>query len=266
MQVTFMLLKPALLLGLSVQLFGIQSLPVMTAELVRFAEVASPLLLLLDGILFATLGLSSWGVLLCLCLLDANFIGGAFIAAVPSVPPAPPAALLSPFAAVVGSVAIFTGGLVGHVFSSALVDKTNKLMMPPLRARDLGLTKPTGKPGSVLSNTSPVDESTPTPLTSHSAGLSGSGSGAGRPATGAELDGDGAMSTASLNLTNHSDVGSVASTATRLAAWELKREQERESERHDDLAAYIRGMISTDAGPGEAPEPAAPDDGKLKND
>ena len=56
--VAYMLLKPAIIMGIGIQLFGTKVLPQVTVDLVNIMESFSPLLLMLDGLMLSTLGLS----------------------------------------------------------------------------------------------------------------------------------------------------------------------------------------------------------------
>ena len=254
MQVAYMLLKPMFLLGLAVQLFGIGSVPMLTTDLIRVAEMASPLLLMMDGILFATLGLSRTALVATIAVTASSFVAGGMFAAVPPPPPAEPTTL-SPLAAFIGSMGLVAGALIGTTFSSTWAHQASTAELPARAQRGSGSG---GGKEQLLPSATPLTHSTRD--ASNSLDVSLSNSFLNRPPASVSAEDKAAVehtyaepdAEPDAESTYAESVGGVSeatavSEQTRLAAWECRRELERQDERREELESYMRGLLAGSA-------------------
>jgi hypothetical protein len=193
LQVAYTLLKPSLLMGLAFQFLGPGALPVLTPDIIRVGEAASPMLLLIDGFLFASLGLSLRWLVASVAALEVSVLCGALFAVLPAEKPGEPPLAMSNLGVVMGSMGLFLGALIGHQYTQAMVeraastewDRLQRLQMPPTESsksrEDTLINKRGRRPFAAETVASPLSSSR----------TSRSNSGGGGPACGTHSGGVG---------------------------------------------------------------------------
>jgi hypothetical protein len=263
--VIYMLVKPSIILGLCFQLFGIGALPRMTEELVRMMESAAPLLLMADGLMVASLGLSRRTLIAVMMVNCASLFFGTKFAVVYFLESGRP----TPIIPVIGLCA---GTMIGHLFSSGFVERATRLEWDRrVRQSDARGRGVLGQ-GSPLV-TKPVDETiatetiatltataTESPLGSLSTPVVGASAGSRahvQPLAHARSAhvpaSDGSESTIEAFLREREEdgesmlsgfSGASHSTASALAEWEAAREEERTDERMRELRALLEAQMA----------------------
>lgn len=151
LQVAYCLCKPALLIGLATAHLGKDPLPILSPDIVRIGESCAPMLLLLDGVLFATLGLSVRSLALSVVLLEGNVLAGTFVAVVPDPDPTQPPLGISTLGTVLSSLGLFVGAALGHILTSAFVERESAMRLQQVHRRPGGNSpRNSGREGAAI--------------------------------------------------------------------------------------------------------------------